>query len=94
LARLRAESGWPTMPLHLHGNDLHGAGDERQSVTARVIGNLRAAMSAIDRSIAAAVRRLVPGEPTFCGDGGEPSPQYDPTRYPHWPLILDEKWDF
>ena len=80
---------------HLHGDGLRGAADECRSMTARVVGNLRATVSAIDRSIAALAVRLLKNERTRHGDdGGEPSPQHDLARYPQAPLILGDKWDF
>ena len=80
---------------HLHGDDLYRAGGNRRSALTRVVGNLRAAISAIDRSIAALAVRLLRRERTcHCGDGSEPSPEYDPARYPQAPLILGDKWDF
>lgn len=80
---------------HLQGDGLHCATDERRSVIARVVGNISAAISAIDRSIAALMVCLLWSERTcHGGDGGEPSPQHDLARYPQAPLILGDKWDF
>jgi hypothetical protein len=85
--------GWLTMTLHhLHGDGLYCAGDGRRSALTRVVGSLRAAASAIDRSIAALMVCLLWSERTC--HGGEPSPQHDLARYPQAPLILDDKWDF
>ena len=79
----------------LQGDDLYRAGGDRRSALTRVVGNLRAAISAIDRSIAALTVRLLRRERTcHGGDGGEPLPQHDLARYPQAPLILGDKWDF
>jgi hypothetical protein len=88
-----AAPGWLTMTLcHLQGDGLHGARDERRSVIAHVVANLRAAISAIACSIAALTVRLLRRERTC--HGGEPSREHDLARYPQTPLILGDKWDF
>ena len=80
---------------HLHGDGPCRAGGDRRSALTRVGGNLRAAISAIDRSIAAMTVRLLRNERTHHGDdGGEPLPRHDLARYPQAPLILGDKWDF
>jgi hypothetical protein len=80
---------------HLQGDCLRCTKDERRSVVARVVRNLRAAISAIDRSFAALTVRLLRREQTcHSGDGGEPSLDHDLARYPQAPLILGDKWDF
>ncbi|HTO64484.1 MAG TPA: hypothetical protein VMM15_24925 [Bradyrhizobium sp.] len=77
---------------HLQGDC---AGDERPSTLLRTVSDLRAAISALDRGIAALTVRLLKREQTrHGGDGGEPSPQHDLARYPQAPLILGDKWDF
>jgi hypothetical protein len=91
-------TGWLTMTLyHLHllGDDPYRAGGDCRSALTRVVGSLRAAISAIDRSIAAlTVRFLRKERACHGGDGGESSPQHDLVRYPQAPLILGDKWDF
>jgi hypothetical protein len=75
---------------HLHGDELHRAGRDGRSALTRVVGKLRATIAAICRSVALTLR-----ERTRDGDdGGGPSPEDIPARYPQAPLILGDKWDF
>ena len=78
---------------HLHGDELPRAGDAHRSSMARAVGDVRAAMSALRRSVMAAMRRLQ-GAPMLDAGDGATSLQDDPARYPQWPLILGDKWDF
>jgi hypothetical protein len=78
---------------HLHGDELPRARDAHHSPTARVVCDFRAAMSALRRRVMAATSRLRDMRMLDAGDG-ETSLQDDPARYPQWPLILGDKWDF
>jgi len=80
---------------HLHGDGLHRATGDRRFAIAQIAGTLRAATSAIYRSIAALTERHRESARTCHGDdSGEPSRQHDLVRYPQAPLILGDKWDF
>jgi hypothetical protein len=79
----------------LQGDHLHRATGDRRSAIARRLDDARAAISALYRGLVALIMRPVSRGQTFHGDnGGELSPQDDPARYPQWPLILGDKWDF
>jgi hypothetical protein len=80
---------------HLHSDDLRDGGVECQSVTARLLGGARAAISVIRRTIIGAKMRQRQSEPMFhAAKETEQSPPEDLLRYPQRPLILGDKWDF
>jgi hypothetical protein len=78
--------------LHLHHDNRHGFAGARK-IALRGFRRVRAALGRIHLAIVAAkLRRLRTGLKYERDNGCQPG--QDAAKYPQWPLIVPDKWDF
>jgi hypothetical protein len=79
--------------LHLHHANRRGFAGACGTVAMRAFGRVRAALGRIHLAIVAAKLRRLRTELMLQRDYGRP-PEQDVAKYPQWPLIVPDKWDF
>jgi hypothetical protein len=79
--------------LHLHHNNRRDFASACCAMVLRAFGRVRAVLGRIHLAIVAAKLRRLRTELMFQRDYGRPQEQ-DAAKYPQWPLIVPDKWDF
>jgi len=79
----------------LHHNDLRGFARKRQFSVSRALKRIGAALGILHRAIVSAKLQRAQNEFLSRKHYDEIlSPPQDATKFPQWPLILGDKWDF
>jgi hypothetical protein len=79
--------------LHLHHDNGRIFAAACRAIALRAFRRVRAVLGRIHLAIVAAKLRRLRSEVMFQRDYGRP-PERDAARYPQWPLIVPDKWDF
>ena len=79
--------------LHLHQDNRRDLVGACCAVAVRAFKRVRAIFGRVHLAIVAAKLRRLRCEPMFQQDNRMP-PEQDVAKYPQWPLIVPDKWDF
>ena len=79
--------------LRLHRDDRFDLARACRAAAIRAFRRVRAFFGKIHLAIVAAKLRQLRSEMIFQRDYGRP-PEQDIAKYPQWPLIVPDKWDF
>ena len=79
--------------LHLHRDDRYDLAHAWRAGAIRALRRVRAFFGRIHLAIVAAKLRRLRSEMMFQRDYERP-PEQDIAKYPQWPLIVPDKWDF
>ena len=79
--------------LHLHHDNHRDFASACRAIALRGFRRARAVFGRIHLAIVAAKLRRLRTELMFQPDYGRP-PEQDGAKYPQWPLIVPDKWDF
>jgi hypothetical protein len=79
--------------LHLHQDNSRGLFGAHRAMVLRAFRRVRAVLGRIHLAIVAAKLRRLRTDLMFQRDYGRPVEQ-DVAKYPQWPLIVPDKWDF